>query len=78
MPALVRRVPVELTPAVEGFIQERGVAVDHSTINRWVLRYSPHIEAAFHHRKHPVGMNWRMGATYIRVRRSIIPAIGTT
>ena len=36
---------------VEELMQERGVAVDHATINRWVLKYSPQLEAAFHRRK---------------------------
>jgi putative transposase len=35
-------------------MQERGVSVDHSTINRWVVKYSPELEAAFHRRKRPV------------------------
>jgi transposase-like protein len=30
---------------------ERGVHVDHSTINRWVIKYSPQLEEAFHRRK---------------------------
>jgi DDE superfamily endonuclease len=37
-------------------------------INRWVLKYSPQLEKAFHRRKQPVWMRWRMDETYIRVR----------
>jgi putative transposase len=33
---------------LEELMQERGVWVDHSTINRWVVKYSPELEAAFH------------------------------
>ena len=44
------------------------MAVDHATITRWVLKYSPQLKAAFHHRKRPVGMSWRMDETYIRVQ----------
>ena len=44
------------------------MAVDHATINRWVLKYSPQLTAAFHHRKRPVGRSWRMDETYIRVK----------
>jgi len=43
---------------------ERGVSVDYATINRWVLKYSPPLEAAFHHRKRPVWISWRMDKTY--------------
>jgi len=25
-------------------MQERGVEVDHSTINRWVLKYAPELD----------------------------------
>jgi putative transposase len=53
---------------VEELMEERGVSVDHATINRWVLKYSPQLEAAFHHRKRPVWLSWRMDETYIRVR----------
>jgi transposase-like protein len=30
---------------------KRRVHVDHSTINRWVVNYSPQLEEAFHRRK---------------------------
>src|SRR6266540_6486814 len=53
---------------VEELMEERGVSVDHATINRWVLKYSPQLEATFHRRKRPVGRSWRMDETYIRVK----------
>jgi putative transposase len=54
---------------LEEMMQERGIAVDHATINRWGLRYSPHLEEAFHRRKRPVGVSRRMDETYyIRVK----------
>jgi putative transposase len=53
---------------LEEMLQERGVIVDHSTINRWVLKYSPPLEAAFHRRKRPVWLSWRMDETYIQIR----------
>jgi putative transposase len=53
---------------VEELMEERGVSVDHATINRWVLKYSPQLEEAFHRRKRPVGRSWRMDETYIRVK----------
>ena len=39
---------------VEELMQERGVSVDHSTVQRWVLKYSPQLEAVFHRGKRPV------------------------
>ena len=56
------------TRQVEELMGERGVHVDHSTINRWVIKYSPQLEEAFHRRKRPVGRSWRMDETYIRVK----------
>jgi putative transposase len=53
---------------VEELMEERGVSVDHATINRWVLKYSPQLEATFHRRKRPVGRSWRMDETYIRIK----------
>jgi putative transposase len=49
-------------------MRERGVPVDHSTVNRWVLKYSPPLEEAFHRRKRPVWLSWRMDETYIKVK----------
>jgi putative transposase len=56
------------TRHVEELMEERGVEVDHSTINRWVIKYSPQLEEAFHRRKRPVWVSWRMDETYIRVK----------
>jgi transposase-like protein len=56
------------TRHVEELMEERGVTVDHSTINRWVVKYSPQLEEAFHRRKRPVWVSWRMDETYIKVK----------
>jgi transposase-like protein len=53
---------------VEELMQERGVPVDHATIQRWVVKDSPALEAAFHHRKRSVWVSWRMDETYIRIK----------
>jgi len=53
---------------VEACMEARGVPVDHATIQRWVLKYSPGLEEAFYRRKRPVGRSWRMDETYIRVK----------
>jgi len=34
---------------------ERGVAVDHSTLKRWVIKYAPEFEKQFRRRQRPVG-----------------------
>jgi putative transposase len=56
------------TRHVEELMEERGIHVDHSTINRWVIKYSPQLEEAFHRRRRPVWVSWQMDETYIRVK----------
>jgi putative transposase len=56
------------TRHVEELMAERGVDVDHSTINRWTIKYSPLLEEAFHRRKRPVWVSWRLDETYIKVK----------
>ena len=48
---------------------ERGLEVDHSTINRWVLRYDP--ELARRCRPHLKSTNdsWRVDETYVKVKK---------
>ncbi len=53
---------------IEELMAERGFSVDHSTINRWVLHYSPQLDAAFRRKKKRVGKRWRMDETYIKVK----------
>ena len=53
---------------LEEMMEERGVEVDHSTLNRWVLKYVPLLDQAFRTRKRRVGRSWRMDETYVRIR----------
>jgi putative transposase len=53
---------------LEEMMQERGVEVDHSSINRWAIRFLPLLEKAFRNHKRPVGSSWRMDETYILVK----------
>ncbi|MBM4254537.1 MAG: IS6 family transposase [Deltaproteobacteria bacterium] len=53
---------------LEEMMQERGVTVDHSTLNRWVRKYAPEIEKEFRRRQQPVGKSWRMDETYVRIK----------
>jgi putative transposase len=54
------------TRHVEELMEERGVELDHATINRWIIKYSPQLEEAFHRRKRPVWVNWRAELAYGR------------
>ena len=53
---------------VEAWMEERGVALDHATVQRWVVKYSPQLEEAFHRRQRPVWVSWRMDETSIKVK----------
>jgi transposase-like protein len=45
---------------LEELMQERGYAVGHSTVQRWVVHYAPRIEKAFRKYKKRAGNCWRM------------------
>jgi hypothetical protein len=45
---------------LEEMMGERGVAVDHSALHRWVIKYAPEFEKQFRRRQRSVGRSWRM------------------
>ena len=54
---------------IEEMMLERGIHVDHSTINRWAIHYSPLLENEFRKKfKRQTGISWRMDETYIKVK----------
>jgi putative transposase len=53
---------------LEEIMAERGVEIDHATLNRWVVKFSPLIAASAQARKKLTAISWRMDETYIKVR----------
>ena len=53
---------------LEEMMAERGISVDHATIHRWGIRYSPELLERFNSRKRAVTGKWHVDETYIRVR----------
>ncbi|WP_145575117.1 IS6 family transposase [Yersinia mollaretii] len=53
---------------LEEMMAERGIAVDHSTLHRWVIRLVPLLDKAFRRHKRSVERRWRMDETYIKVK----------
>ena len=49
---------------LEEIMAERGVSVDHSSLNRWVVRYAPQVASEAKKRKRPVAGSWRLDETY--------------
>jgi len=53
---------------LEEMMQERGVSVDHSTLNRWVIKYAPECEKQFRRHQRSVGRSWRVDETYVKIK----------
>src|SRR3712207_4633893 len=53
---------------IEEMLLERGLQVDHSTLNRWVLAYAPAIERRLRLFRKPHCGSVRVDETYIKIR----------
>jgi putative transposase len=53
---------------LEEMMAERGVSVDHSTVHRWVVHFSPQLLERFNRRKRTVTGKWHIDETYIKIR----------
>lgn len=61
------RYPVSYRDLQE-ILDERGISVDHATLNRLVVRYSPQIADHAQIRKRRIVSSWRIDETYIKVK----------
>ena len=52
---------------LEELLVERGVEVDHVTVYRWVLRFTPLLAEAARLCRHAVGDRWQVDETYVKV-----------
>jgi transposase, IS6 family len=52
---------------VEELLAERGVEVDHVSVYRWVLRFTPLLADAARPCRHGVGTRWHADETYVKV-----------
>jgi IS6 family transposase len=52
---------------IEELLAERGIQVDHVTIYRWVLRFTPLLAEAARPCRHVVGNRWQADETYVKV-----------
>ena len=53
---------------LEEMMTERGLSVDHSTIFRWVQRYSPELDRRCRPHLKQTNDSWRVDETYVKVR----------
>jgi putative transposase len=55
---------------LEDMMAERGIQVDHSTIHRWVVRFSPLLLERFNHRKRRITRgSWSLDVSLPRHRQ---------
>jgi transposase-like protein len=52
---------------LEELLRERGVAVDHTTLWRWIQRYAPEFERRLRSHLANTGQRWHVDETYVRV-----------
>jgi IS6 family transposase len=52
---------------LEELLAERGIEVDHTTVYRWVQRFTPLLADAARPSRHTVGSRWQVDETYVRV-----------
>ena len=48
-------------------MSERGLSVDHSSLNRWVLQYGPALDKRCRRQLKPTNDSWKLDETYIKV-----------
>ncbi|MCD9527560.1 IS6 family transposase [Photobacterium carnosum] len=65
---ILRAVRLKWSSKIEEILAERGINVDHSTLNRWVIRFAPLLEIRARQLKRPVSSSWRMDETYIKIK----------
>jgi transposase-like protein len=52
---------------VEELLAERGIEVDHTTVYRWVQRFTPLLAEAARPCRHAVGDRWQVDETYVKI-----------
>ena len=52
---------------LEEMMDIRGAKIDHSTLQRWVIKFVPLMDRLVRKRKKPIGPSWRMDETYIKL-----------
>ena len=53
---------------VLSMMAERGIDLDHSTVHRWVIYFSPKLLERFNQKKRQVTRKWNLDEIYIKVK----------
>ena len=46
----------------------RASSIDYSTVQRWIIKFTPLLERQVRKRKKATGGSWRMGETYVNIK----------
>ncbi len=52
-------------------LRDRGIAVHHTTIMRWVHHYGPIFKLLWRKQQHATSQSWRMDETYLKIKRKL-------
>jgi putative transposase len=52
---------------LEDILEERGISVDHATLNRWVIKYSASLALMAKKRKRSVSASWRLDESVLQL-----------
>lgn len=53
---------------LEEMMRERGIDVDHATLNRWVLKYASELDKRIRLHLQSTNDSWRVDETYVKVK----------
>ncbi len=53
---------------IEEMLKDRGIEVDHATVQRWVVKYTPYLEQKFFKKKRKSGKSWRFDEMTIKIK----------
>jgi transposase-like protein len=53
---------------LEGMLSDRGVAVDHTTLHRWIQAYAPELDKRIRPHLRMTTGPWRVDETYVKVK----------
>jgi transposase-like protein len=65
------RYKLSLRDLVE-MMAERGLSLAHTTILRWVQRYTPEFVKRWNRFATPAGQSWRVDETYLKIHRRLV------
>jgi len=60
---------------LQEIMEERGLFINHSTIYRWVVKYSPTLNCRLRKHLRKNSDSWRVDETYIKVKGLVVTSL---